>query len=151
MIEGVFGRLGTPQYAVSDSGTLVYVPGTAAAQRTLVWVGRNGKEEPVAAPANAYSHPSISPDGMQVALDVETGGNRDIWIWHLSRETMTRFTFDKATECFPLLTRDGKRIAFASNREGDYGIYWKAADGTGDVEHLGSMEGRSICPSSWVG
>ena len=67
MVEGVLRNGGAPQYAVSDSGTLVYIPGTEIAassvQRTLVWVDRNGKEEPLAAPLNAYSNPQISPDG----------------------------------------------------------------------------------------
>ena len=30
MVEGVFRAGGAPQYAVSDSGTLVYMPGTSA-------------------------------------------------------------------------------------------------------------------------
>ena len=57
VVEGVM-RSGAPQYAVSDSGTLVYVPGTASqrglTQRTLVWVDRNGREEPLLALSNAY-------------------------------------------------------------------------------------------------
>ena len=63
---------GVRQYAISDSGTLVYIPGTAAAaapgQRTLVWVDRKGKEEPLAAAPNDYRIPRISPDGTRVAL-----------------------------------------------------------------------------------
>ena len=31
--------------------------------RTLVWVDRTGKEEPIAAPPRAYEHPRLSPDG----------------------------------------------------------------------------------------
>ena len=47
VVEAVWraSDLYTPQYAVSDSGTLGYIPVTAtgaAAQRTLVWVDRNG-------------------------------------------------------------------------------------------------------------
>src|SRR5689334_18883080 len=47
-------------YAVSDSGTLVYVPGNAAIfQRKLLWVSQNGAIEPINAPAGAYTDPSI--------------------------------------------------------------------------------------------
>ena len=75
MIEGVFRseNLYLSQYAVSDSGTLVYIPGTgssADAARTLVWVERNGREEQIPAPANFYSAPRISPDGNRIALTV---------------------------------------------------------------------------------
>src|SRR4030042_412556 len=102
----------------------------------LALTGWKGKEPPLAAAPNAYSHPRISPDGTRVALAVETGGNSDIWIWDLSRKTMTRLTFDKATDYFPLWIPDGKRIAFASDREGNYKVYWKAADGTGEDGRL---------------
>jgi serine/threonine protein kinase len=50
IVQGVFRAGGAPQYAISNSGTLVYIPGTIGAaeleQRTLVWVDREGKEEP---------------------------------------------------------------------------------------------------------
>ena len=58
--------------AVSDSGTLVYVPqpasaagttGAASSGRTLVWVDRQGKEEPLGAASDAYTGLKISPDG----------------------------------------------------------------------------------------
>jgi serine/threonine protein kinase len=52
LIESVFrlGGMYTPQYAVSDSGTLVYIRGAtgavASAQHTLIWADRKGKELP---------------------------------------------------------------------------------------------------------
>lgn len=35
----------------------------------------------------------------------------------------------------PIWTPDGSRVVFRSSREGG-GIFWKAADGTGEVERL---------------
>jgi Tol biopolymer transport system component len=65
---------------------------------------------------------------------------------------MTRLTFHEATDSFPLWTPDGKRVAFESNREGDHGIYWKKADGTGKVEPIGSpMPDRVMHPETWSG
>lgn len=49
--------------SASNSGTLVYLPGTmdvAAPQRTLVWVDREGQEELLEAPPNCYRYPIIS-------------------------------------------------------------------------------------------
>jgi Tol biopolymer transport system component len=139
-------------FAVSDAGTLVYMlrPGNAAAGsagRTLVWVDRNGKEESIAASPNTYAHPNISPDGTRVALT----DNKYIWIWDMRRSILTRITF-KGTDFTPVWTPDGKRIAFGSiRREGNKnasGIYWKAADGTGEEEQLGSFDGY-IFPYCW--
>jgi eukaryotic-like serine/threonine-protein kinase len=153
LVEGVVRAGGAPQYAVSDSGTLVYVPGTVTAAATpgltLVWVDRNGKEEPLAAEPRTYFNARISPDGTKVALDCYTSANLDIWIWDLIRKTMTRLTFDAAMDLLPLWTKDGKRIAFASGREGGLKVYWRAADGTGKDEVLGSVPALDEIPSGW--
>jgi len=67
MIEGVLRPGGAPQYAVSNSGTLIYMPGTtdpAINRSVFVWVDRQGKEEPLDAPPNVYEgYFKISPDG----------------------------------------------------------------------------------------
>jgi eukaryotic-like serine/threonine-protein kinase len=137
----------TPQYAVSDSGTLVYIPATGAtAQRTLVWVDQNGKVEPLESPLDHYVGPRISPDGTQVALSVAG----DIRIWDLIHKFLRRLTFEGAN-AYPLWTPDGKRIFFWSFREGKYDTYWKSANGTGKDEFLGvNILGRSVVPDSWA-
>jgi dipeptidyl aminopeptidase/acylaminoacyl peptidase len=134
--------------AISNSGTLVYVPqpGTAAASKvdaaggavspgnTLVWVNRQGKEEPLAAAPKGYIRCKISPDGTRVALSFAESGNQDIWIWDVARGTMTRLTFDERGDGIPLWTPDGKRIVYTSLGGTQLsGIYWKKADGTGEV------------------
>jgi eukaryotic-like serine/threonine-protein kinase len=153
LVEGVLRAGGAPQYAVSDSGTLVYVPGTATVAttpgHTLVWVDRNGKEELLAAEPHQYFNVRISPDGTKVALDCAGSANLDIWIWDLIRKTMTRLTFDAAMDLVPLWTKDGKRIAFASSRERRLNVWWRAADGTGKDEVLGSATDLERMPSAW--
>ena len=83
---------GAGDFAVAADGTLVYVdaPGSLAANaRTLVWVDRTGKEEPVAAPPRVYQHPRLSPDGTRVALTSNDQEN-DLWIWDLARDRRER-------------------------------------------------------------
>ena len=46
-------------------------------------------------------------------------------------------------------TQDGKRIVFSSGRDGNSCIFWKAADGTGEVEKIGSLPGHNLYPWSW--
>jgi Tol biopolymer transport system component len=159
MLEGIAGA------AVSDSGTLVYIPRprtspaamsdstaatTASGGSTLVWVDRQGKEEPLGADPKAYTAFSISPDATRVAVTVGTGIKSDIWIWDINRKTMTRLTFDEGNNNFPLWTPDSQRIVYASRpREGGLGsICSKAADGSGGITKLGSASDRALIPSS---
>ncbi len=146
------GSGSAPQYAVSDAGTLIYIPGQTSAvvggQRTLAWVDRRGKEESISAAPNDYRTPKISPDGTRVALAIYTGEKSDIWIWDLARETMTRLTFSGASNS-PLWALDGQRIAFRSGGLTQGVVYWKAANGIGEDEKLGSAPDRGLLPSSW--
>jgi serine/threonine protein kinase len=153
ILEGFLGG------AVSESGNMIYVSqpaavaqgaaGTASSGPTLVWVNREGKEEPLGAPPHNYFNPKISPDGTKVALAIFVDANMDIYIWDLARETLTRLTFEKGTDILPIWTPDGKRIVFASDREGNRGIYWKAADGTGEDEKLSSTPDKNLMPWCW--
>src|SRR6202166_4406438 len=66
VVEGVLQSTftGGAQYSFSATGSLVYVSGAAQlAQLRLVWVSRNGEEQPLAAPAHSYLAPRLSPDG----------------------------------------------------------------------------------------
>jgi serine/threonine protein kinase len=146
---------GVSAAAVSDSGTLIYVlqPRNAAESRNatssgspLVWVNRQGKEEPLAAAPNSYDF-RISPDGTRVALTVDSGTKSDIWIYDLARETTTRLTFNEGHH--PLWTHDGKRIIYSLDPDGTHGgIYWKASDGTGDVRKIDLATDRILIPFS---
>ena len=129
---------GAVQFAVADDGTLVYLPGgTGTAALQLVWVDREGREEPINAPPRRYLYPRISPDGTRLALDVRDQEN-DIWTWDIVRNTLTRLTFDPAFDQYPAWTRDGRRVMFFSAREKTLAPFWQAADGTGAVERLGT-------------
>jgi serine/threonine protein kinase len=84
LIKDIMGPYGL-HYAISVSGTLIYIPGRAGelvTGRTLVWVDRNGREEPLAAQPKIYSSPKISPDGKRVAVIIqEIDGSSNVWIW----------------------------------------------------------------------
>jgi serine/threonine-protein kinase len=146
-------QTGAASYGISEDGTLVYVSGgVGVVERTLAWVDRDGREEPLDAPPRAYTYPRISPDGTKVALDVRDQ-ELDIWIWDLARETLTRLTFDPGEDEFPVWSPDGRRIAFSSTRGGgasaNTDLFWRFADGTGSVERLAEYSGQ-IFPSSFL-
>ena len=147
-VVGAGPRRGAAQFSVSTTGSLVYVPESTGGGDThsLSWVDRDGDEEKISAPPDAYGHPRVSPDGTRVAVDITDGGNTDIWIWDLNSETPTQLTFDAANDDFPLWTLDSARVVFQSSRNGG-GVFWKAADGTGRVDRLKEGAAR---PSAWT-
>jgi Tol biopolymer transport system component len=150
VVEGVLQSAfnGGAQYSISATGSLVYVPGgIQAAQLKMVWVNRNGAEQPVAAPARAYLNPRISPDGRRVAVTI-TEQEAQTWLYDLSREALTRLTFEGNANTYPIWTPDGKRIAFTSNKEGPLNIYWQLADGSGGLERLTTGQ-YPVTASSW--
>ncbi len=57
--------------------------------------------------------------------------NVDLWLSNVTGGNVTRFTFDPANDLFPVWSPDGSRIAWASNREGVFHLYEKAASGAG--------------------
>ena len=120
---------------VSATGTLVYLENSGDDQRTLVWVDREGREEPLAADPRAYRYPRISPDGTRLALDIRDQDS-DIWIWDFAREILTRVTFSPAVDAFPVWTANGQRLVFTSSRESPFNLYRTSSDGTGSVERL---------------
>jgi eukaryotic-like serine/threonine-protein kinase len=144
------GTFGSANFAVSQTGTLLYVSGnlqnSLSAPRSLVWVDRHGREEPIAVPPRAYTLPRLSPDGTRVALDIRDQDN-DIWIFDLKRSTLERRTFDPSVDQYPVWTTDGRRILFGSIRSGLAKVFAQDADGSRPVEQL-STGGESQFPTS---
>ena len=140
---------GAANFALAGNGSLVYVTG-AGAQRALVWVDREGREEPLAMPLGPYRSPSVSPDGSRIAVDVFDPENNDIWIHDLVRGTERILTTDPANDRHPLWTPDGEWVVFESAREGQLALFQKHADTPGDAEHLVTGSGTVfIRPASW--
>ena len=123
----------TANFDVSQTGTLAYVAPTRQRLRTLVWVDRKGREQPVGAAVGYYFYPRISPDGTRVALDVG-GANRDIWVWNLEREVMTRITDGPTEDMMPTWSVDGKRILFASDPEGVFNVFARSGRRLGTID-----------------
>ena len=154
VVEGVLQSPtnGHAQYSLSATGSLVYVPGgLQGAQSRLVWVSRNGAEQPLAAAARAFLNPRLSPDGRRVAVTIQEQETQ-VWLYDLSRETWTRLTFEGNSNQYPAWTQDGKRIAFQSNfqsnNEGPLNLFWQLADGSGGLERLTTSE-YTQTPNSW--
>ena len=142
VVDGVFmsTNTGSAHFDVSG-GTLAYLAGKAeGGERTLVWVDRQGAATPLPLPARAYVFPRISPDGTQLAFEVE-GVNHDLYTYDPSRDVVSKMTTDGVSHA-PVWTPDGKRLAFRSWKAGTMTMWWMPADRSGPEERMTTVGER---------
>jgi Tol biopolymer transport system component len=120
------GVAGAPVVDLSASGTLVYAPTTAVSR--LVWVSRQGVEQPLNDTVRNYVNPRLSSDANRVV--VQAG---DLWVQDLERATFTRLApRDAMTNAFPAWANDGRRVLY------------RTASGLKVVDTDGNSEGQAI-------
>ena len=145
--QSMIDHVNSTGFAISDAGTLVYAPAQVVGGRALVWVDRDGTEQPLDVEPQQYRSVRLSPDGTQLLMAFP-GSNPDIWLHDLEQGTSRPLTFDPAADSYPLWTPDGQRVVFSSGREGIRNLFWRRADGTGPVERLTDNENIQS-PWSW--
>lgn len=134
---------GGADFAVARNGTLIYREEHRPMYR-LVWANRTGHRQPLGLPPRGYGYVRLSPDGTKIAAQDEW----DIYVWDIARAASMRLTFNPERNYQPIWTPDGKRVVFASFVDGQGGIAWKAADGSGAVERLRDGGGDTLNPNS---
>jgi serine/threonine-protein kinase len=155
VLQGITSALGFAgaQFAFSDRGTFVFLPGRSVGGETsILWLGREGRPQPLRALPRRYRNLRFSPDGRKLAMDIQEGSQRqfDVSVYDWQRDTLSRLTFDSASDQWPVWTPDGLRIAFGSDRanHGTLNLYWQRADGTGDAQRLTDSKNPQW-PTSW--
>jgi len=130
-------RSGAAGFAFSSTGLLVYVPGGPLpfANNTLGWIDRHGRSDSLPGGSGSFYDASISPDGQKIAATL-TAANDDIWVYHITRGTLTRLTFGGGNSYRPLWTHDGKYVLYCSEKGRALNIFWKPWDGSGPEERL---------------
>jgi Tol biopolymer transport system component len=134
-------------FSVSDNGVVVFQSATESVSR-LSWFDRSGKELEEL-PRTGYRDPALSRDGtlLAVSSDDNHNGKRYIHIYDFARGTSTRVS-DGGTDVFPVLSPDGKRVAYLVNyaRTSQF-IDVAATDGSGKLERLAASD--FLIPNDW--
>ena len=136
--------IGVPHVALSENGSLVYVPGSPS-QRRLVWAARDGASTLVSDGWGSIRHPRLSPDGSRVVVDAVVSSGSDLWVYDLERDTRTRLTVDGS---YPEWYPDGTRITFRGGAGSRSDLFWQSSDGSGEAEPL-LERGSSVYTGAW--
>src|SRR5262249_50680008 len=139
------------QFAVSDSGTLVYAAGGVYPMHrtTLKLVDRKGAEQPVPGSVpRMYLNPRFSHDGQKIAVEAKTEANEgtDLWVYDIARGSPTRITSDGGGR--PVWSPDDKQILYGRFEKGVANLYIVNADGSGKPERV-TTSPVGQAPSSW--
>ena len=129
--------------SVSKDGTLIHVHANALASRALAWVDAAGEKVTVIADRQeGMDYPSVSPDGVRVAITTRQADSRDVWIYDTVRGTQRRLTFGPTDVYAPVWSADGKAVFFST---ADDEIVLKPADGSSEAQVV--TMGRNPAPS----
>ena len=148
IIEGVRATTsgsGAAMYAVADSGTLVFVPGSGGNEpRQLVWVDRQGKEELIPAPEREYFHPRLSPSGDRIVVAVQNADSANLYTWELGRKVFSQLTSAPDTnDSFPLWTPAGDSVIYRSSKANQTRIMRVSASGASAPQLVLEVGGES--------
>jgi serine/threonine-protein kinase len=123
---------GVAQFAVSNNGTVVYVP---EEPRSLVLVGRDGRSRPATTERRNFHAPMFSPNGQRVATDFTSTEGRDVWVLDLRGNVMSRATFDRDGHD-ATWTPDGTALTYLSGSGGSQAVYRTRAGDAGSQRLL---------------
>jgi eukaryotic-like serine/threonine-protein kinase len=144
---------GAAQFAVSETGSLAYLPGpvnATLAQRALIVSDQSGRSIALKLPRQNYVSPRVSPDGKRLAVEIADGRDASIWVYDLAETTALRRLTLKGRNQYPVWSADGQFVAFQSDVGGDAGIFWQRADGVGVAERLTTApRGAAHAPESF--
>jgi serine/threonine-protein kinase len=147
---------GAGDFAISATGTMVYMPGEAQdRRRTLGWRDAAGRETLLNVTAQDYQTLRISPQGDRVAAVVGRANQSTIWLIDLRNESTIRLTPPRAAATSPVWHPDGSAIVFfgvnpdapADSR----GLYRLSVSGTGRPERLlAAPADTTFHPTAWT-
>ena len=124
---------GGGQFAVSKSGTLVYLSGKfSIAGQTMKWLDATGQTKPLVSQPGTYSAPRLSPDGQRLAYTAAGSKGTDVWVYDVDRGTPTQITFMGPGGREVAWAPDSKHLVFGDGSA----LWWIRADGSGQPQKI---------------
>jgi dipeptidyl aminopeptidase/acylaminoacyl peptidase len=119
---------------ISRGGALVASRGGTRGR--LAWVSLDGRSEPVVPQARGFDSPRLSPDERRIAVMVQEGQKRDVWIYDRALSTFSRLTSAETVTSMEW-SADGTRIVFTAAGEQARSAVWaQLASGGSPAEKL---------------
>ena len=135
VLDGIRSEeFGGAQYTFSDDGTLVYAPGGAVGEGTLVWVDRQGNEEALPFPPDFFAAFRLSSQSDRLAIGA-LNTTWDLWLYDLNRGMRSRLTRNGRS---PAWSPDGAEIMY----QGPHGLSRIGVDSNEDP--------RVITDDQWI-
>ncbi len=120
---------GTAGYAVSRTGTLVYVRASEwRAESRVVWADRAGSTKPAIADVGAWAEPRLSPDGRWLAI-TRLDPQRQVWLHDNTRRVVSQLTREEGVSFSPVWMADSRSLLIAREVP-QYDLYRQPIDGT---------------------
>ncbi|HKV99716.1 MAG TPA: protein kinase [Vicinamibacterales bacterium] len=138
----------TAAFAVSANGTVVHWIGDRDFSQ-LTWVRRDGTPAGVVGPIAGYLNVALSPNGQQVAVD-RWDVVPSIWLVDVTRNTLTRTTFERQYVSTPVWSPDGGMLTYAASAEAPPNLFVKPLDRSKEPRRLFESTLQSF-PQSWFG
>jgi Tol biopolymer transport system component/predicted Ser/Thr protein kinase len=124
---------GGGQFAFSDTGTFVYLSGTAENPvYPILWLDAAGRTTPLVVQPGTYGAPRLSPDGSRLAYTLQGTKGADVWVYDMGRDTPTQLTFTGPGLRELAWAPDSKHLVYGDGK----GLFWIRADGSSQPQQL---------------
>jgi Tol biopolymer transport system component len=147
VIDGIDHFFYHSNVALSDTGTVVYLPSEQVRRAELAWLDRAGRATPVTHGTSFEPYAfSLSPDGREAAIELIEGSGRGVWILDLERGSKRLLASEGGA---PLFSRDGAFVTYWSGHGAEEPFLRRRADGTGGEERLFTHSFGWSAPADW--
>jgi hypothetical protein len=151
VLEGVHydPRNGGAHFAISETGTLLYVPAAPRSPESyLAWVDAGGRITRISDTARVFREPRVSPDGRRVAARIGTDAASDLWVVDIPTATLTRVSFGLSARR-PTWMPDGRTLTVAAESGGRWRLLNLPLGGVTTPVLMYESENR-LYPNAWT-